>query len=116
MSAKSLGTLPVIYAADEQQNSLPRKTILCIGDTNSTGWENGIFPRSLGLRLSIQHCIKGEGAHNCYFCSEKGRGWKIPTTAWVFQLLLADIVIACVANSEEQSQRRQHHSSLSNSY
>ena len=40
MPAKSLGTLPVIYAVDEQQNPLPRKTMLFEGDMNSTGGEN----------------------------------------------------------------------------
>ena len=33
MSAKSLGTLPVIYAVDKQQNPLPHKTMLFEGDT-----------------------------------------------------------------------------------
>ena len=37
MSVKSLETLPVIYAVDEQQYPLHRKTMLCGGDTNSTG-------------------------------------------------------------------------------
>ena len=46
MPAKSLGTLPVIYAVDKQQNPLPRKTMLCGGDTNSTGGENYVFPSS----------------------------------------------------------------------
>ena len=46
MSAKSLGIFPVIYAVDEQQNSLPRKTMLFEGDTNSTGGRNDVFPSS----------------------------------------------------------------------
>ena len=46
MSAKSLGTLPVIYVLDEQQNPLPRKTMLFEGDTNSTGGRNDVFPSS----------------------------------------------------------------------
>ena len=46
MSAKSLGTLPLIYAVDEQQNPLPRKTMLFEGDTNSTGGGNDVFPSS----------------------------------------------------------------------
>ena len=46
MSANSLGTLPVIYAVDEQQNPLPRKIMLCGGDTNSTGGGNYVFPSS----------------------------------------------------------------------
>ena len=69
MSAKSLGTLPVIYAVDEQQNPLPRKTMLCRGNTNKTGGGNDVFPSSLGLLQSIR-----KGAHNCYFCSEKRTG------------------------------------------
>ena len=35
MSAKSLGTLAMIYAIDEVQNPLPLKTMLCEGDMNS---------------------------------------------------------------------------------
>ena len=46
MSAKSLGTLPVIYDADELQNPLPRKTMLFEGDTNSTGERNDVFTSS----------------------------------------------------------------------
>ena len=44
--AKSLGTLHKIYAVDEQQNPLPRKTMLLEGDTNSTGGRNDVFPSS----------------------------------------------------------------------
>ena len=46
MSAKSLETLPVIYAADELQNFLPRKTMLFEGDTNNTGGINDVSPES----------------------------------------------------------------------
>ena len=46
MSAKSHGTLPVIYAVDEQQNPLLRKTMLFEGDTNSTGGRNDVFSSS----------------------------------------------------------------------
>ena len=35
MSAKSLGTLAMIYATDELQNPLPLKTMLCEGDMNN---------------------------------------------------------------------------------
>ena len=35
MSAKSLGTLAMIYATDELQNPLPHKTILYKGDMNN---------------------------------------------------------------------------------
>ena len=74
MSAKSLGTLPVIYAVEEQQNPLPRKTMLCGGDTNTTGGENDVVPRSLGLRLSIQHCITGEGGSQLLFLQREKDG------------------------------------------
>ena len=60
MSAKRLGTLPVIYAVDELQNPLPRTTMLFEGDRKSTKGRNGVFPNSYSLRLSIQHCMKGE--------------------------------------------------------
>ena len=46
MSAKSLGTLPVVYVVDEQQNPLPRKTMSFEGDTNSTGGISDVFPSS----------------------------------------------------------------------
>ena len=74
MSAKSLGTFPVIYAADEQQNPLPRKTMLFEGDTNSAGGENDVFPSCSGLRLSIQHCIAGEGGSQLLFLQRKKEG------------------------------------------
>ena len=67
MSAKRLGTLPVIYAVDELQNSLPYKTMLFEGDTNSTGGRTDVFPSSYGLRLLIQHCIAGEGGSQLLF-------------------------------------------------
>ena len=35
MSAKSLGTLAMIYATDELQNPLPRKTMLCEEEINN---------------------------------------------------------------------------------
>ena len=74
MSAKTLGTLPVIYALDEQQNPLPRKTMLCGGDTNSTGGGNDVFPSSLGLRQSIHRCITGEGGSQLLFLLRKRDG------------------------------------------
>ena len=78
MLAKSLGTIPVIYAVDEQQNPLPRNTMLCGGDTNSTGGdndgENDVFPCGLGLRLSIQHCITGKGDSQLLFLERKKDG------------------------------------------
>ena len=74
MSVKSLGTLSVIYAVDEQQNPLPRKIMLCGGDTNSTRGGNDVFPSSLGLRLSIQHCITGEGGSQLLLLQRKKDG------------------------------------------
>ena len=35
MSAKSLGTLAMIYATDELQNPLPLKAMSCEGDMNN---------------------------------------------------------------------------------
>ena len=40
-------------------------------DTHSTGGENDVFPSSLGLRLSIQHCITGEGGSQLLFLQRK---------------------------------------------
>ena len=71
MSAKRLGTLPVICAVDELQNPLSRTTMLFEGDRNSTGGRNGVFPNSKGLRLSIQHCMKGEGGSQSSFLPRK---------------------------------------------
>ena len=74
MSAKSLGTLLLFNAVYELQNPLPRTKVLFDGDRNSTGGRNGVLQNSLGLRLSIQHCMKGKGAQNCHFCSENRTG------------------------------------------
>ena len=74
MSAKSLGTLPVMYAVDEQQNPLPHKTMLCGGDTNSVARGNDVFPSSVGLRQLIQHCITGEGGSQLLFLQRKKDG------------------------------------------
>ena len=49
MSGKSLGTLPVIYAVEEQQNPLTRKTMLFQGDANSTGGRNDVFQVAEGF-------------------------------------------------------------------
>ena len=46
MSAKSLATLPVIYAVDELQNPSPRTIMLFEGDRNSSGGRNDAFPNS----------------------------------------------------------------------
>ena len=43
MSAKSLGTLAMIYATDELQNPLPLKTKLCEGDMNSPVGRSDVF-------------------------------------------------------------------------
>ena len=80
MSAKSLGTLPVIYAADEQQNPLPRKTMLFEGDTNNTGGGNclskelrasaidsTLYNGGRGLTIVI-FAAKKDGVENSYHC------------------------------------------------
>ena len=74
-------TFPVIYAADEQQNPLPRKTMLFEGDTNSTGGRNDstLYEGGRGLTIVVSD-------------AKIGREWKIPNTVWVSQGLLADIV------------------------
>ena len=64
----------MIYAVNEQQNPLPRKTMLFEGDTNSTGGRNDVFPSSYGLRQSIQHCITGEGGSQLLFLQRKRTG------------------------------------------
>ena len=77
MSAKSLRTLPVIYAVDEQQNLLPVNPLTCMlfeGDTNSTGGRKDVFPSSYGLRLSIQHCTTVEGGSRLLFLQQKRTG------------------------------------------
>ena len=43
MSAKSLGTLTMIYATDELQNPLPLKTMLCEGDMNNPVGRSDVF-------------------------------------------------------------------------
>ena len=43
MSAKSLGTLAMIYATDELQNPLPLKTMLCEGDLNNLILRSDVF-------------------------------------------------------------------------
>ena len=61
MSAKSLGTFPVIFAIDEVQNSLPHKTMLFKRHMTSLIGISDTFPNSEGPWLLIQHCIRGEG-------------------------------------------------------
>ena len=55
----------MIYAVDEQQNPLPRKTMLFEGDTNSTGGRNDVFPTlyngGRGLKIVILAAKKGLG-------------------------------------------------------
>ena len=46
MSAKSLETLPIIYAVDKRKNPLPRTTMLFEGGTNSTGGTSDICPNN----------------------------------------------------------------------
>ena len=73
----------MIYAVNEQLNPLPCKTILCGGYTNSTGGGNYVFPSSLGLRKSIQHCITGEGGSQLLFLQRiKDGGRKFLPLHW----------------------------------
>ena len=74
MSAKSLGTLPVIYVVDELQNPLPRKTMLFENDMNSTGGEMMSFQIAKGFGYLFNIVKKGRGTHICRFCSKNG--WK----------------------------------------
>ena len=61
MSAKSLGTFPLICTTDELQHPLPRKTMLFEGHMTSTIGTRDTFPNSQGSWLLIQHCIREEG-------------------------------------------------------
>ena len=92
MSAKSLGALPVVYAAGKLQNPLPRGATSYKSDTNSTGLRNNVSPKKLGLQLSIQHCIKGRGPTIAISALKVGWGWKILNSVWVSLGLLVDIV------------------------
>jgi len=47
--------------------------------------------KSFSCRFNI--VSRGKGAHNCHFYGENRTGWKIPNIVWVFQGLLADIVV-----------------------
>ena len=67
MSAKSLGTLTVIYAIDELQNPLPRKTMLFEGHMTSTFGRSDACPNSLGPWLLIQHCMRGGGGLHSHY-------------------------------------------------
>ena len=53
------------------KNPLFRKTMLFQGGTNSTAGRNDVFPSNSGLRLSIQHCITGEGVSQLLFLQRK---------------------------------------------
>ena len=56
MPAKSLATLPVIYAVGEIQNALPRTTMLFEGDRNSTGGRDMMsfqIAKGFGYRFNI---------------------------------------------------------------
>ena len=43
MSAKSLGTLAMIYTTEELQNPLPLKPMLCEGDMNNPVGRSDVF-------------------------------------------------------------------------
>ena len=61
MSAKSLGTLAMIYATDELQNPLPLKTMLCEGDMNNLVGRSDVFLHNLRFPLSTQNFMTGRG-------------------------------------------------------
>ena len=93
MSAKRPGTLPVIFVAYELQRPLPRKIMLCESDMSSTGGRNGVSPKKLrASAIDSTLCKGGRGLTIVISAPKIGWGWKIPSTAWVFQGLLADIV------------------------
>ena len=91
MSAKSLGTLPVVYAADELQNPLPRTTMLFKDDTNSTGLRNNVSPKIRASAIEPTLYERGRGPTIVISAAKIGWGWKILNIVWVFQGLLADI-------------------------
>ena len=74
MSAKSLGTLPVIYAVDTQQNPLPVKQCCVEGIQIALKGKIMSFQVAKGFGYRFNIVYRGKGTHNCYFCSEKGRG------------------------------------------
>ena len=74
MSAKGLGTFPVICAIDEVQNPLPLKTLLFERHMTSIIGIRDTFPNSYGPWLLIKHCIMGERVYILVNASETGRG------------------------------------------
>ena len=61
MSAKSLGTLAMIYATDELQNPLPLEIMLCEGDMNNPIGRSDLFLHNQRFPLASQHCMTGGG-------------------------------------------------------
>ena len=69
MPAKSLGTLPVFYAVDELQNPLfpVQQCCLKVIGIAQEGEVVVSFQIAKDFRLSIQHCMKGEGGSQVSF-------------------------------------------------
>ena len=61
MPAKNLETLPMIYAIDELQNPLPRKTMLFEENMTTVFGRSDALPYSKGPWLLIEHCKRGKG-------------------------------------------------------
>ena len=55
----------MVYATDEQQNSLLR-TAIPFEERGNIAGESDAFLHSLELWQAIQHCMKGRGLHSLY--------------------------------------------------
>ena len=78
MSAKSLGTLPVIYGVDELQNPLPRTTSCLKVIGIALEGEMVYFQIVKGFGYQFNIVSRGKGVHNCHFCSENRTGVENP--------------------------------------
>ena len=61
MSAKSLGTLAMIYVTDVLQHPLHHYTMLSKADMNNLASRSDARAHSYAFPLSNQHCMKGGG-------------------------------------------------------
>ena len=73
MSAKSLGTLVMIYATDELQNHLPLKTMLCEGDMNNSMM---YFCITKGFCYRLNIVCRREGVCTPIGDTKKGKEWE----------------------------------------
>ena len=83
MSAKSLGTLPVIYAVDELPNPLPvqQRCLKVIGIALDGEIVSFQTAKGFGYRFDEG----GRGLTIVISAAKIGRGWKISNSVWVFQ-------------------------------